>query len=84
MSAYRFTFVPRTTDSGHGQRVAPNRLLGQPRPDRVWVGDIMRLSKQAVGRLYLASWQDACARKVVGWNLRTPLPEALRRVLAVR
>ena len=33
-------FVPRTTDSTHGQRCAPNLLLDQPRPtqaNRVWV-----------------------------------------------
>lgn len=26
------SFVPRTTDSAHGRRAAPNRLLDQPRP----------------------------------------------------
>ena len=86
------SFVPRTTDSGLGQGVAPNRLLGQPRPmqpDRVWVGDINCLPKQGGGWLYLASWQDACSRKVVGWDLREAMPEdlvsaALRRALAVR
>jgi transposase InsO family protein len=86
------SFVPRTTDSGHGRRVAPNRLLGQPRPtapDRVWVGDITCLPKQGGGWLYLASWQDACSRKVVGWDVRETMPEdlvseALRRALAVR
>ena len=33
-------FAPRTTDSTHGQRCAPNLLLDQPRPtqaNRVWV-----------------------------------------------
>lgn len=86
------SFVPRTTDSRHGQRVAPNRLLGQPRPtrpDRVWVGDITCLPKQGGGWLYLASWQDACSRKVVGWDLRESMAEdlvseALRRALAAR
>lgn len=86
------SFVPRTTDSAHGRRVAPNRLLGQPvptAPDQVWVGDITCLPKQGGGWLYLASWQDACSRKVVGWDVRESMPEdlvseALRRALAVR
>ena len=37
------SFVPRTTDSTHGQRCAPNLLLDQPKPtqaNRVWVSDI--------------------------------------------
>ena len=36
-------FVPRTTDSTHGQRCAPNLLLDQPRPtqaNQVWVSDL--------------------------------------------
>ena len=40
------SFVPRTTDSTHGQRCAPNLLLDQPRPtqaNRVWVSDITYL-----------------------------------------
>jgi putative transposase len=35
-------FTPRTTDSTHGLRCAPNRLLDQPKPiqaNRVWVSD---------------------------------------------
>jgi putative transposase len=86
------SFVPRTTDSGPGRRVAPNRLRGQPRPtapDQVWVGDITCLPEQGGGWLYLASWQDACSRKVVGWNVRETMPEdlvseALRRAPVVR
>lgn len=40
-------FVPRTTDSKHGQRVSDNLLLNQPKPDRpnqVWVSDITALA----------------------------------------
>ena len=39
-------FTPRTTDSTHGLRCAPNRLLAQPKPtqaNRVWVSDITYL-----------------------------------------
>ena len=85
-------FGPRTTDSNPARRAAPNRLLGQPRPtapNQVWVGDITCLPRQGGGWLYLASWQDACSRKVVGWDLRETMPEdlvseALRRALVVR
>ncbi len=37
------SFVPRTTDSRHGKRVAPNLLLGvcaPTAPNLVWVGDM--------------------------------------------
>ncbi|GAB3842007.1 hypothetical protein GCM10028821_49790 [Hymenobacter jeollabukensis] len=39
--------------------------------------------------LYLASWQDACSRTAVGWDVRESMPEdlvseALRRAVAVR
>ena len=85
-------FVPRTTDSDPAVRAAPNRLLGRAvptTPDRVWVGDITYLPKQGGGWLYLATWLDRCSRKVVGWDLRETMPEALvsealRRALAVR
>ncbi|HEX8426682.1 MAG TPA: hypothetical protein VF639_10370 [Hymenobacter sp.] len=36
-------FTSRITDSTHGLRCAPNRLLDQPaptRPNQVWVSDI--------------------------------------------
>ncbi|MGI4737374.1 MAG: IS3 family transposase [Janthinobacterium lividum] len=39
-------FTPRTTDSTHGLRCAPNRLLNQPKPtqaNQVWVSDITYL-----------------------------------------
>lgn len=83
--------MPRTTYSGHGRRVAPNRLLSQPgptAPSQVRVGDITCLPKQGCGGLYLACWQDACSRKVRGWDVRESMLEdlfskALRRVLAL-
>jgi transposase InsO family protein len=42
------SFVPRTTDSRHGKRVAPNLLLetrAPVAPNLVWVGDITYLRK---------------------------------------
>lgn len=85
-------FVPQTTDSGHGRRVAPNRLLDQPAPkapNQVWVGDITYLPRQGGGWFYLAAWLDRHSRRVVGWDVRTTMPaelvcEALRRALVVR
>ena len=82
------SFVPRTTGSDPAVRAAPNRLLGQPAPNRVWAGDITCLPRQGCGWLYLAVWLDRCSRKVVGWDVRETMPEdlvseALRRALAV-
>ena len=40
------SFVPRTTDSTHGQRCALNLLLDQPKPsqaNKVWASDITSL-----------------------------------------
>ena len=58
-------------------------------PNRVWVGDITYLPRQDGGWLYLAVWLDRCSRKVVGWDVRDTVSEALgsealRRALAVR
>ena len=52
------------------------------------MGDITYLPKQDGGWLYLTTWLDRYSRKVVGWNVREPMPqdlvsEALRRALAV-
>lgn len=85
-------FVPRTTDSDPALRAAPNRLLDRPvptAPGRVWAGDITFLPKQGGGWLYLATWLDRCSRKIMGWDLRETMPEALvsealRRARAVR
>jgi len=45
------SFVPRTTDSNHRQRFAPNLLLDQPKPiqaNRVWISDITCLPLASV------------------------------------
>ena len=47
-------YTPRATDSTHGLRCAPNRLLDQPTPtqgNRVWVSDITAPSRRPVGLL---------------------------------
>lgn len=74
------SYVPRTTDSSHGQRCAPNRLLNQPPPTRanqVWVGDITYLPLASGDWAYLCAFQDVCTKQVVGWQVRADMTEAL-------
>jgi transposase InsO family protein len=60
-----------TTESDHGQRVAPN-LLGQnfeaSGPNERWAGDVTYL-RVPDGWLYLAVILDLFSRRVVGWAL---------------
>ena len=84
-------FVPRTTDSTHGQPVAPNvldRQFGAQAPDRKWAVDITCVPTDE-GWIYLAGVIDLCSRKVVGWSMadhmRTELvSDALAMALARR
>jgi putative transposase len=66
-------FVPRTTDSRHGQRMSPNlfleRAIKVDRPRQVIVGDITFLPLQGGGWAYLATWMDLFSRKIVGWQV---------------
>jgi transposase InsO family protein len=85
---------PVTTDSDHGQPVAPN-LLGRrfgvdqvPGLNRVWIGDITYIPTRE-GWLYLAVLLDLKSRRVVGWATRANLEatlalDALRWALADR
>ncbi|MFC6225867.1 IS3 family transposase [Hymenobacter artigasi] len=73
-------FTPRTTDSTHGLRCAPNRLLDQPKPtqaNRVWVSDITYLPLANGCWAYLCAFQDQCTKHVVGWNVGDTMPEEL-------
>jgi putative transposase len=84
-------YVPRTTIADRKAAPAPNRLLGQPapqRPDKVWLTDITYLPT-AEGWLFLAAEMDACSRRILGWStletLDTQLPlRALEAALAAR
>ncbi|WP_400190366.1 IS3 family transposase [Hymenobacter sp. B81] len=76
------SFVPRTTDSAHGRRVAPNRLLGQPRPtapDPTLPSLITHpttskpISKQRPNSVRL-TWTTSHG---VGTDVRTSLPSCL-------
>ena len=75
-------FTPRTTDSTHGLRCAPNRLLDQPKPAqanrvRVWVWDITYLPLANGDWAYLCAFQDMTSKQVVGWQFGTTMPEEL-------
>lgn len=63
-------YTPRTTDSTHGLRCAPNRLLDEPRParaNRVWVPDITYLPLASGAWAYLCAFQDVASKLVMGW-----------------
>ena len=64
-------FVPRTTDSRHGQPLVENvldRQFNADLPDRKWVVDITYIPTDE-GWLYLAGVLDLCSRKIVGWSM---------------
>ena len=68
-----------TTDSGHDEPIAPNRLAEAPActaPDQVWVTDITYVPTQE-GWLYLAGVLDLYSRKVVGWAMGETLAATL-------
>jgi len=73
-------YTPRTTDSTHGWRCAPNRLLDQPaatRANQVWGSDITYLPLASGQWAYLCAFQDAYTRQVVGWRVLGAMPEEL-------
>jgi putative transposase len=72
-------FIPRTTDSSHGRKIAPQRLLDAPpptAPNQVWVTDITYIPTRE-GWLFLAAEIDLFSRRVLGWaakdTMATPL-----------
>ena len=71
---------PRTTVADPAAVVAENRLLGQPAPtalNQIWVGDITCLPLVGGRWCYLATWRDACSRRVVDWHLAAQMPTEL-------
>ena len=74
------SFVPKTTDSRHPYPISPNLLAerGFPlKPDEVWVGDITYIALLDGSFLYLAVWMDLFSRKIIGWQLKDHMKEAL-------
>ena len=87
-------FRPPTTQSKHGEPVAPNVVDRQfspasnPVPDGTWAGDITYVPTQE-GWLYLAVLLDLATRRVVGWAFGARIDQgltlaALRMALARR
>jgi putative transposase len=83
-------FVPRTTDSRHGQRMSPNLLVEREiivgRPRQVIVGDITYLPLQSGQWAYLATWMDLFSRKILGWQIASSMTaelviEALKKAI---
>ena len=73
-------YTPRTIDSTHGLRCAPNRLLDQPKPTRanqVWVSDITYLPLANGNWAYLCAFRDRYTKHVVGWHVGATMPEEL-------
>ena len=73
-------YTPRTTDSTHGLRCAPNRLLDQPpvaQANRVWVSDITYLPLASGDWAYLCAFQDVASKHIVGWHVMATMPEEL-------
>jgi len=66
-------FIPRTTDSKHGNRICDNLLLDQPKPDRpnaVWaaaaaVSDITYMPLKGGKWAYLCTWMERAGAPVV-------------------
>ena len=74
------SFVPKTTDSRHPYPISPNLLAERSfpiRPDEVWVGDITYIALCDGSFLYLAVWMDLFSRRIIGWQLKDHMKEAL-------
>ena len=69
----------RTTDSLHGQFIAPNRMVELPppkKPDRIWLSDITYVPTEE-GWLFVAGVLDRCTRRIVGWSMGAALDSSL-------
>jgi len=81
---------PRTTDSTHEGRIAPNRLkeAGIEAPNEVWAMDITYVEVDTKW-VYLAGVLDLYSRKIVGWQMAehmraTLVVNALERAISQR
>jgi putative transposase len=72
-------FRVKTTDSKHGNPIAPDRLDQDFRTsaaNRVWVSDITYIPTDE-GWLYLASTMDLFSRRIVGWSMSSTLHSSI-------
>jgi transposase InsO family protein len=68
-------FQVKTTDSKHGNPIAPDRVDRDFRAsaaNRIWVSDITYIPTDE-GWLYLATTMDLFSRKIVGWSMSATL-----------
>ena len=77
------SFVPKTTNSRHGQGRSPNLFLERcdnqvPKaPNEVWVGDITYIPLKGGAWCYLATWTDLFSRMIVGEHLAEHMDASL-------
>lgn len=74
------SFVPKTTQSHPNLMRSPNLLLeraASEAPDEVYVGDITYLPLVNGKFVYLATFQDAFTRIIVGWDIADHMREEL-------
>ncbi len=72
-------YVPQTTQSGHDQPVAPNRLAkaaAPTGPNQIWVSDLTYVATRE-GWLFVAVILDLWSRRVVGWRAGPSLQACL-------
>jgi putative transposase len=86
----RSKYRVRTTDSRHGDPIAPNRLPGIKivKPDQVWATDATGVLT-GQGWLYVVALIDLFTRRIVGWSMSDNLDanmacSALKMALASR
>jgi putative transposase len=74
-------FVPQATNSQHRREVSPNLLLSHDQSvstaERVMVGDITYSPLQQGGWCYLAIWQDAFSKQIIGWAVESSMTKDL-------
>lgn len=74
------SFKPQTTQSRHSLGYNANLLLELEEPSlphRLWVGDITYIPVMEIGFGYLAVLMDRFTRRIVGWDFRDHMAEAL-------